>query len=306
MSVVEFHDFLRIHADAGSIGKRIHERYKKDNYGNFMNDRESRKEQVSDIRHKHILEERINNLVSLDHFILDKREFGETWVFRFDELGLNRDAGMYFNAFHLIPDKVAGYVNNKKYNDFFQVTKIRVYFTSNAASNFAPINVVYIPPGIELSEITTDMCLQANKVATFNGKELGYMSINLPECMIEFVHNDVDEEGEKIKVIDQAIPMIQPGLNSVHRKNVQFDYGHLVFYSQNYEQSVNFDMYWDIDFYSGIDRMNIEEECDAGEDGDTNASFGEPKKSEKKSDKKIIKLSNTAKKVSKAPARKSE
>lgn len=296
MAVVEYHDFLRIHADAGSIGKRIHERYNKDNYGNFMNDSELRKDQVSDIRHKHILEERIDNLVSLDHFILDKREFGETWVFNFEETTDDEKAGMFFNLFPLIPNKVTGFENNKKYNDFFQVTKIRVYFTSNAASNFAPINVVYIPPGIKANDITPDMCLQANKVATYNGHHLGYMSLNLPECMIEYGHKDENEF-----TVDDSIPVIRPSLNSIHyssstvQREVQYNYGYLVFYSQNYEQSVNFDMYWDIDFYSGIDRMNISEI-------EQDSTF-----QQKRVERKINRpLSSASKKVSKAPARKGE
>lgn len=299
MSVVEYHDLVRMHADAGSIGKRIHERYLKDNDGQFMSDKKNRMDQVSDIKHKHIIEERIKNLVSLDHFMLDRREFGETWVFSFDDLGLDKNSGMYFNLFKLVPDSVTGYENYKKYNDYFQVTKIRVYFTSNAASNFAPINVVYIPPGIDQEEITPELCLQANKVATYNGRDLGYMSINLPECMIEFVHDEekiVDEEIVNKKVIDQAIAMIQPGLNVIGRKNIQFDYGYLVFYSQNYEQSVNFDMYWDIDFYSGIDRMNIIQK----------SGSSRPEIPGEETTKKRIKVSSKTKKVSKAPERKSD
>ena len=247
MAVVEFHDLCKYDLDSKIIAKRLSKQVGEEGMEKLVHDSKGRQNYVADIRKQAIIKNRVKNLMSLDHCIFDKRNFGETWVFKFNELeGINEEDGLYFNAFHLNPTDVTGFINYKDLNDFFQVTKISVYFTSNAASNFAPINVVYIPPGIKVEDITPNMCLQANKVATYNGKELGYMSLILPKCLM---HSN-----------GTVNPHCYSGLYSLKTEGTEFDYGTLVFYSQNFEQSVNFDMYWDIDFYSCIDYMNIPKE----------------------------------------------
>lgn len=244
MSVVEFHDLVKYDLDAKIIAKRLSKQVGDDGMEKLVHDAKGRQTYVSDIRKQAIIKNRVKNLMSLDHCIFDKRNFGETWVFNFKaNTEAKPEDELFFNAFHLDPSKVTGFQNYKDLNDFFQVTKISVYFTSNAASNFAPINVVYIPPGIATEDITPSMCLQANKVATYSGKETGYMSIILPKCLMK--HGDY------------VNPHCYSGLYSLKTEGTEYDYGTLVFYSQNYEQSVNFDMYWDIDYYACIDYLNL-------------------------------------------------
>ena len=90
------------------------------------------------------------------------------------------------------------------------------------------------------------------------------MTINLPECMMI---KTVGEE--KIK-----FPQIEPGLYCTKDDKCEFDYGAIVFYTQNKDQTINAELSWDIDFYAGIDYMNLETIDDDGDGNDDQPSDG--------------------------------
>lgn len=259
MSVIEYHDVISMDYDRKAINKRLASY--EDSYEELMSNKTKREAYMRDLRKQQILKNRIRNFLSMDHTRFDKKNFTTKWLPTFNEG--DKDEEFYFVAIYLRPTDVAGFQNIKKYRDYFQVTKIGVVFTSNQASNFAPITAVYIPPRIDESINKAD-CLQASKVATYCGKDKGFMTINLPECMM------VKSVGqEKVK-----FPQIEPGLYCTKDDKCEFDYGAIVFYTQNKDQSINAELSWDIDFYAGVDYMNIEDGSipdggdDDGGDGD--------------------------------------
>lgn len=262
MSVIEYHDVISMDYDRKAINKRLAS-YEED-YEELMSSKTKREAYMRDLRKQQILKNRIRNFISMDHIRFDKKNFTTKWLPTFTEE--DKDEEFYFVAIYLRPTDVVGFENIKKYRDYFQVTKIGVVFTSNQASNFAPITAVYIPPRIDESINKAD-CLQASKVATYCGKEKGFMTINLPECMMV---KSVGEEKVKF-------PQIEPGLYCTKDDKCEYDYGAIVFYTQNKEQSINAELSWDIDFYAGVDYMNIEsgsipdggdDDGDGDQDGD--------------------------------------
>ena len=179
-----------------------------------------------------------------------KVSYGE-YEFSFEDLlepGEEYNGGLLFNKFRLNPYDAYGFENIAKYNDYFRVTKLSVHFASNADSNFAPIILKYIPPTIG-REITPQICMQATKTAT--SKDGAYMSLIMPDCLIRMNNEDGEEEA--------IIPCLNRELLCLNVDGYKFDYGTFVFYTRNPAQKVTFTLFWEIDYYSGVNYINIKE-----------------------------------------------
>ena len=255
MAFVENHDVigyaLRAH--------HIEEEMIKSTDGKYLKDGKVKEQAIHDIKKKSILDDRVENLVKHDHCLFEKRCFSDEYEFSFEDL-LDPDeeynGGLLFNMFKLNPYDAYGFENIAKYNDYFRVTKLSVHFASNADSNFAPIILKYIPPNVD-KEITPQICLQATKTAT--SKDGAYMSLIMPDCMIHMIEseNGLGRKSEEPK--ETVLPYLSDSLLCLNVDGYKYDYGTFVFYTRNPNQRVTFTLFWEIDYYSGVNYINIKE-----------------------------------------------
>lgn len=261
MAFVENHDVigyaLRAH--------HIEEEMIKSTDGKYLKDGKVKEQAIHDIKKKSILDDRVENLVKHDHCLFEKRCFSDEYEFSFEDL-LDPDeeynGGLLFNMFKLNPYDAYGFENIAKYNDYFRVTKLSVHFASNADSNFAPIILKYIPPNVD-KEITPQICLQATKTAT--SKDGAYMSLIMPDCMIRMVGNEngLGRRSEESK--ETVLPYLSDSLLCLNVDGYKYDYGTFVFYTRNPNQRVTFTLFWEIDYYSGVNYINIKESGKIGD-----------------------------------------
>lgn len=251
MAFVENHDVIGYALRAHHIEKEMIE----STDGKYLKDGKTKEQAIHDIKKKSILDDRVENLVKHDHCLFEKRCFSDEYEFSFEDL-LDPDeeynGGLLFNMFKLNPYDAYGFENIAKYNDYFRVTKLSVHFASNADSNFAPIILKYIPPNVD-KEITPQICLQATKTAT--SKDGAYMSLIMPDCMIHMV------ESEK----ETVLPYLSDSLLCLNVDGYKYDYGTFVFYTRNPNQRVTFTLFWEIDYYSGVNYINIKESGKIGD-----------------------------------------
>ena len=256
MAFVENHDIIGYVLKADKMKKDMIE----STDGKYVKDGKVKEQAVHDIKKKSILDDRIENLVKHDHSLFEKRCFSDEYEFSFEDLlepGEEYNGGLLFNKFRLNPYDAYGFENIAKYNDYFRVTKLSVHFASNADSNFAPIILKYIPPTVG-REITPQICMQATKTAT--SKDGAYMSLIMPDCLIRMNNEDGEEEA--------IIPCLNRELLCLNVDGYKFDYGTFVFYTRNPAQKVTFTLFWEIDYYSGINYINIKE-SEPGSTGST-------------------------------------
>lgn len=246
MTFVNRHDVIDYAVKSYNLEKEFLEKSET----KYIHDTKAKEELMHELKKKNIIDERLDTLIKHDHCLFEKRCFTDDYEFNFmDVLGDEPyDGGLIFNVFDLDPSVVYGFENITKYCDYFRVTKLSIHFASNADSNFSPIILKYLPPTIG-KEITPQICLQATKTAT--SKDGAYMSLINPEYMIHIT----DSNQEEI-----VLPYLSTSLICLGMKNCKFDYGTLVFYTRNPNQEVTFTMYWEFDFFSGTNYMNIEEE----------------------------------------------
>ena len=247
MAFVENHDIIGYVLKADKMKKDMIE----STDGKYVKDSKVKEQAIHDIKKKSILDDRIENLVKHDHSLFEKRCFSDEYEFSFEDL-LEPDeeynGGLLFNKFRLNPYDAYGFENIAKYNDYFRVTKLSVHFASNADSNFAPIILKYIPPTVG-REITPQICMQATKTAT--SKDGAYMSLIMPDCLIRMNNENGEEEA--------IIPCLNRELLCLNVDGYKFDYGTFVFYTRNPAQKVTFTLFWEIDYYSGVNYINIKE-----------------------------------------------
>lgn len=245
MAFVENHDVIGYALRAHHIEEEMIE----STDGKYLKDGKTKEQAIHDIKKKSILDDRVENLVKHDHCLFEKRCFSDEYEFSFEDL-LEPDeeynGGLLFNMFKLNPYDAYGFENIAKYNDYFRVTKLSVHFASNADSNFAPIILKYIPPNVD-KEITPQICLQATKTAT--SKDGAYMSLIMPDCMIHMIENDKET----------VLPYLSDSLLCLNVDGYKYDYGTFVFYTRNPNQRVTFTLFWEIDYYSGVNYINIKE-----------------------------------------------
>ena len=255
MAFVENHDVISYALRAHHIEEEMIE----STDGKYLKDGKTKEQAIHDIKKKSILDDRVENLVKHDHCLFEKRCFSDEYEVSFEDL-LEPDeeynGGLLFNMFKLNPYDAYGFENIAKYNDYFRVTKLSVHFASNADSNFAPIILKYIPPNVD-KEITPQICLQATKTAT--SKDGAYMSLIMPDCMIRMVGNEngLDRRSEESK--ETVLPYLSDSLLCLNVDGYKYDYGTFVFYTRNPNQRVTFTLFWEIDYYSGVNYINIKE-----------------------------------------------
>ena len=261
MAFVENHDVISYALKA----YHIEEDMIKSTDGKYLKDGKVKEQAIHDIKKKSILDDRVENLVKHDHCLFEKRCFSDEYEFSFEDL-LDPDeeynGGLLFNMFKLNPYDAYGFENIAKYNDYFRVTKLSVHFASNADSNFAPIILKYIPPNVD-KEITPQICLQATKTAS--SKDGAYMSLIMPDCMIHMIEseNGLGRTSEESK--ETVLPYLSDSLLCLNVNGYKYDYGTFVFYTRNPNQRVTFTLFWEIDYYSGVNYINIKESGTIGE-----------------------------------------
>ena len=253
MTFVQSHDVIELALKSDELSKEIIEKSKE----KYITDEKKKQELVHILKKKSMIDDRLDNLIKHDHCLFEKRCFSDEYEFNFmDILGDEEyNGGLIFNIFKLNPADVYGFENISEYNNYFRVTKLSVHFASNADSNFAPIILKYLPPTFK-EKITPQICLQATKTAT--SKDGAYMSLIMPECMIHIKESSVKET---------VLPYLSDSLLSLDVENCTFDYGTLVFYTRNPNQEVTFTLFWEFDYYSGTNYVNIKEKLGEKQEG---------------------------------------
>lgn len=213
----------------------------------YVYDTERKEKLIHELKKKNIMDTRVDSMIKHDHCLFEKRCFTDEYEFNFmDILGDDPyEGGLIFNKFCLNPADVYGFQNIARYTDYFRVTKLSIHFASNADSNFSPIILKYLPP-VANQEVTPLLCLQATKTAT--SKDGAYMSLINPECLIHMYY-----EPQK----EIVLPHLSSTLLCSNTEHCRFDYGTLVFYTRNPNQEVTFTLYWEFDYYSGVNYINM-------------------------------------------------
>lgn len=274
MSLVENHNIVQIDLDIAGAKRRVKE-LTQDKHGEWQdlrgNDREMILHQMRTIR---MLKARRRNLLSFDHCVMQKASFRDYWTYEFTKEGTVTKKNGKKVAFHtrksdvlvpvepieipIDPMKVNGFVNRRKAYQFFQVMKIDVKFTSNKATNFSPIRCRYAPPstpdGLNVGKVS--FLDQMTKVAASDGKSDGYMSLNMPNCLVK-VNGVYAPSFENVMLMSQF-----------NEKKVQYDFGRFIFETSNdAPQSIEARVEYKIDFYSMVDYDNIPVISEGGDDG---------------------------------------
>lgn len=272
MSIIENHDIVQIDYDIAAAKERV-KKIVKGTTGNWQDlEHEEREKLMHQMRTLRMLKARRNNLLSLDHCILQKSEFRDIWSvdFQKDDDGSSLGSYKFINklktkdlkttdtviypskpvSMELNPLLITGFLNRRQAYQFFQVMKISIKFESNSASNFSPIICRYAPPSTPENysyDNNYTFIMQLTKQSFCNGKNVGYMSLNLPFYMI--------------KQNNKYFPSYTNSLISTqfNPDEITYDFGRFVFESSNPEsiQSVIVTSEWKIDFYSMIDYDNI-------------------------------------------------
>lgn len=286
MSLVENHNIVQIDLDIAGAKRRVKE-LTQDKHGEWQdlrgNDREMILHQMRTIR---MLKARRRNLLSFDHCVMQKASFRDYWTYEFTKEGTVTRRNGKKVAFHtrksdvlvpvepieipIDPMKVNGFINRRKSYQFFQVMKVDVKFTSNKATNFSPIRCRYAPPstpaGLNVGKVS--FLDQMTKVAASDGKSDGYMSLNMPNCLVKI--NDVYAPSfENVMLMSQF-----------NEKKVQYDFGRFIFETSNdAPQSIEARVEYKIDFYSMVDYDNIPVISEGGDDnqpGDGDGDDNQP------------------------------
>lgn len=246
MTFVNRHDVIDLAVRSHDLEKEFLENSEK----KYIHDAAAKEELMHELKKKSIIDERYDSLLKHDHCLFEKRCFTDEYEFNFSEILGDEpyEGGLLFNAFDLDPAAVYGFENIKKYSDYFRVTKLSIHFASNADSNFSPIILKYLPPTVK-QELTPQICMQATKTAT--SMDGAYMSLINPEYMIH-----IKRPGEE----EIVLPQLSSLLLCSDTENCKYDYGTLVFYSRNPEQEVTFTLFWEFDYISGTNYINVEED----------------------------------------------
>ena len=291
MSIVENHDIVQM----GLNIQGEKERCKKILEGkNDWQDAsgEQREKVLSSQRAQLITADRKNICLSMDHMILDKKEFRDEWIVGFGNTRArlrsgarysikNRflrkaDQGGDIRVIPIDPMQVNGFVNLRNKYQYFQIAKVCLRFTSNKSMNFAPILCKYYPPGTPVPATQDpNFFAQLTKTSIAKGGD-GYMSLFKPRCNIQFNIGSTTSPSSA-KWIEMPYMSNVLMRANYDEKRFYYDYGAFVFVNRaSDDQQILATVEFKIDFYTGIDMNNLSEGYWGGEDGgDDQPSDGE-------------------------------
>ena len=226
----------------------------------------TREEIMSSQRAQMITRDRRDNCITMDHVILDKKEFRDEWAIEFGRQRYVRNgvamknAKKYFrgepNGIRAVyipinPMEITGFKNMRSIYQYFQMIKVSVKFSSNQSANFSPIFCKYLTPG-NIEQLSNSTYLsQLTKTSITNGRD-GYLSVFKPRAAITIGSS---RAGFEFRLPFTTSELLECDFDSSMYK---FDFGSLVFISRNsQEQSFLATVEYKLDFYSGLDFTGI-------------------------------------------------
>ena len=275
MSIIENHDIvqmgLNIQAEKERCKKIIGE---KNDWQEIPSDQ--REKILSSQRAQLITADRKNISLTMDHMILDKKEFKDEWVVNFGKTrgrkalrgGVRcairnkvlRKADEEVGDISVVPIdpmQINGFVNLRGKYQYFQIDKVAIRFSTNKSMNFAPILCKYFPPGTPLpKKLDPNYFAQLSKTALAQGSE-AYMSLFKPRCNVQFNIGSTTQASKEVWV---EMPYMSNTLMRANYDNTRFymDYGYFIFVNRSTDPNqILASVEYKIDFYSGIDMNNL-------------------------------------------------
>lgn len=257
---------------------------------------DQREKILSSQRAQLITADRKNICLTMDHMILDKKEFKDEWIVNFGKSKGRKcsHGGVKCTVRHRIlrkaeegsgeiavipidPMQVNGFINLRSKYQYFQISKVDIRFSSNKSMNFAPILCKYFPPGTPIPEDhDPNYFAQLTKTAVAKGGD-AYMSLFKPRCNVQFNIGSVNSSSKTSKATWVEMPYMSNTLMRANYDESRFalDYGYFIFVNRSSDPNqILATTEYKIDFYSGIDMNNLPESYWGGEGGDDDGEDG--------------------------------